>query len=71
MSRESNARYVQWSDGSESIMLGDELLLMDRKQQPRANTYVHVVRYDAIQVRAQQDRASQVVGGGVGGFRWG
>jgi hypothetical protein len=42
---------VQWSDGSESIMLGDEVLTMDRKQQPRANTYVHVVRYDAIQVR--------------------
>jgi hypothetical protein len=32
-------------------MLGDEVLTMDRKQQPRANTYVHVVRYDAIQVR--------------------
>lgn len=53
LSRESNARYVQWSDGSESIMLGDELLMMDRKQQPRANTYVHVVRYDAIQVRLE------------------
>jgi hypothetical protein len=51
LTRESNARYVQWSDGSESIMLGDEVLTMDRKQQPRANTYVHVVRYDAIQVR--------------------
>jgi hypothetical protein len=50
LTRESNARYVKWSDGSESIVLGDELLMLDRKQQPRANTYVHVVRYDAIQV---------------------
>lgn len=52
LTRESNARYVQWSDGTESIMLGDEVLTLDRQKQPRANTYVHVVRYDAIQVGA-------------------
>lgn len=54
VSRESNARYVEWSDGTESIVLGDEVLTMERQAQPVANTYVHVVRYDAIQVRGGQ-----------------
>lgn len=67
LTRESNARYVEWSDGTESIMLGDEVLEIDRKQQPRANTYVHVVRYDAIQVGGCMCRWPLLGGGnGVG-----
>lgn len=54
LSRESNARYVQWSDGTESIVLGDEVLTMERQKMPHDNTYVHAVRYDAIQVRQVQ-----------------
>jgi hypothetical protein len=43
LTRESNARFVKWSDGSESIMLGDEVLNVDRQVHARAHTYLYAV----------------------------
>lgn len=48
--QESNARYVKWSDGSESIVLGDEVLDIDRKDHGKSHTYLYAVRYDVIEV---------------------
>eukprot|EP00879_Flechtneria_rotunda_P006999 GHRR01007348.1.p1 GENE.GHRR01007348.1~~GHRR01007348.1.p1 ORF type:complete len:349 (+),score=133.14 GHRR01007348.1:242-1288(+) len=50
--RESNARLVQWSDGTESIMLGDEFLTFDKKDNGKAHTYLYAVRYDVIEGQA-------------------
>lgn len=50
--RESNTRYIQWDDGSESIMLGDEVLNLDRKTFTHARTYLYAVRYDVIEGQA-------------------
>eukprot|EP00882_Tetradesmus_deserticola_P006046 GHRQ01006364.1.p1 GENE.GHRQ01006364.1~~GHRQ01006364.1.p1 ORF type:complete len:409 (+),score=168.08 GHRQ01006364.1:282-1508(+) len=52
LTRESNARFVKWSDGSESIVLGDEVLNVERQQHARAHTYLYAVRYDVIEGQA-------------------
>lgn len=58
--RESNARYIQWEDGSESIMLGDEILNIDRKDHSRAHTYLYAVRYDVIEGQAHLNQRATV-----------
>jgi len=52
-------------------MLGDELLTMDHQKLPRANTYVHVVRYDAIQVGYAPIQVLQGMGGWYQGRKGG
>ncbi|WIA21380.1 hypothetical protein OEZ85_000598 [Tetradesmus obliquus] len=52
LTRESNARYVKWSDGSESIVLGDEVLNVTRQQHAKSHSYLYAVRYDVIEGQA-------------------
>ncbi|KAF8066373.1 hypothetical protein HT031_002697 [Scenedesmus sp. PABB004] len=54
--RESNARYVRWSDGSEGILLGDEVLDVTRQAAARAHSYLFAVRYDTIEGQAHLDQ---------------
>lgn len=42
--KESNARYVQWSDGSWQLLLGDEVLDITKQDISRNNTYLFAVR---------------------------
>jgi RNA polymerase-associated protein LEO1 len=50
--RESNARLIRWSDGSESLQLGDEMLDVARQDISHDHAYLYAVRYDIIQVRS-------------------
>lgn len=49
---ESNARYVKWSDGSEQIFLGDEVLNVTKQDISRDRAYLYAVRYEIIEVSA-------------------
>ena len=50
--RQSNARLIRWSDGSETLQLGDEMLDVARQDISQDHAYLYAVRYDIIQVKA-------------------
>jgi hypothetical protein len=50
LTRESNARFVKWSDGSESIVLGDEVLNVTRQPHAKAHTHLYAVSGAAVTV---------------------
>jgi hypothetical protein len=50
--KESNARVIRWSDGSETLQLGGEMLALSKQNIQGDNAYLYAVHYDIIQVGA-------------------
>jgi RNA polymerase-associated protein LEO1 len=48
--KESNARVIRWSDGSETLQLGGEMLALSKQNIQGDNAYLYAVHYDIIQV---------------------
>ena len=51
LTRQSNARFVQWEDGSWQLLLGDEVLDVKELDMQQDNSFLFVRHQGVIQVR--------------------